>query len=138
MTTKVCPTEDEECKAFSAWLKYRGVPHTHIPNENAGGYTPADRRRMMLRMKKLKAMGLSAGYWDYDIYIPVKDLDGIISTYELVKIEMKRFKGGTVSQQQKDWQKIYEATGIPCKICKGFDDAKQFVEACMARINCEQ
>ena len=41
---------------------------------------------------------------------------------------MKRRKGGTVSDEQKEWGKIYELAGIPCKICKGADEAIKFVK----------
>ena len=42
---------------------------------------------------------------------------------------MKRKFGGVISQEQKQWQKIYEMAGIPCKICKGADEAIDFIKS---------
>lgn len=73
-------------------------------------------------------MGQSSGVWDYEVYVPVYGIEGTIDDYQLLKIEMKRKYGGTVSPEQKNWQKIYETAGIPCKICKGAKQAIAFVE----------
>lgn len=76
----------------------------------------------------MKKMGQSRGVWDYELYIPIRGIDNTIDCYQQVKIEMKRRKGGTVSDEQKEWGKIYELAGIPCKICKGADEAIKFVK----------
>ena len=85
-------------------------------------------KNAMIRGAKLKRMGQSRGYWDYDIFIPVKGVTDEIDCYELIKIEMKRKKGGVISPEQKKWGEIYKMSGIPCKICKGADEAIDFVE----------
>lgn len=85
----------------------------------------------MIRGAQLKRMGQSAGVWDYEIFVPVYGIDKTIDDYQLLKIEMKRQKGGTVSPEQKAWGKIYETAGIPNKICKGADEAIAFVEQYM-------
>lgn len=121
MKTK-CPLEDDECKVFHSILASRGIPHTHIPNESRSSKNDA-----VIRGKKLKSMGVSSGYWDYDVYLPVYDCDGDVAQYELVKIEMKRVKGSTTSEAQKGWGEIYKKAGIPCAICKGAIDAWDFV-----------
>lgn len=124
MVDNYCATEDEECYAFSQYLKLKKIPHTHIGNESRSGGKNA-----MIRGAKLKRMGQSRGYWDYDIFIPVKGVTDEIDCYELIKIEMKRKKGGVISPEQKKWGEIYEMSGIPCKICKGADEAIDFVES---------
>lgn len=83
----------------------------------------------MIRGAKLKRMGQSAGVWDYEIFLPIKGITGEIDDYQLIKVEMKRRKGGTVSPEQKRWGKIYETAGIPCKICQGADEAIEFVKS---------
>lgn len=83
----------------------------------------------MIRGAKLKRMGQSAGVWDYEIFLPIKGITGEIDDYQLIKIEMKRRKGGTVSAEQKAWGKIYETAGIPNKICRGADEAIEFVKS---------
>jgi hypothetical protein len=122
-SASLIPTEDQECEVFVQWLKLNNIPHAHISNESRSGSKNA-----MIRGAKLKKMGQSKGYWDYDIFVPIKGINRSIDCYELIKIEMKRKKGGTISPEQKEWQKIYQLAGIPCKICKGADEAIDFVK----------
>ena len=122
---KECPLEDDECIVFSQWLKLKNIPHAHIANESR-----SSSRSAMIRGAKLKRMGQSRGVWDYEVWIPIKSLvDGEIDDYQLIKIEMKRKKGGVVSKEQKEWQKIYEMAGVPCKVCHGADEAIDFVKS---------
>jgi len=116
------PLEDDECITFSSWLKLNNIPHAHIANESR-----SSNKNAIIRGAKLKKMGQSRGVWDYEVYVPIKGITGEVDCYELLKIEMKRRKGGTVSIEQKQWGKIYELAGIPCKICKGADEAIAFV-----------
>lgn len=124
------PTEDDEAIAFSNWLKLKNIPHTHVANE-IGSSTKAAK----LRAIKAKRMGQSAGVWDYEIFIPVFDLDGEIGSYQEVRVELKRTKGSSVSEAQKKWGKIYENAGIPCAICKGAEKAIEFVEGIIKSIS---
>ena len=119
-----CPLEDDECIRFSNWLSLNKIPHCHIANESRSGS-----RSAMIRGAKLKRMGQSRGVWDYEVYVPIKGITGTVDCYELVKIEMKRKKGGVVSPEQKVWGKIYEKAGISCKVCKGADEAIDFVKS---------
>ena len=118
------PTEYEECLALVDWLRVNHIPHHHCASESQSGS-----RNAMIRGAKLKRMGQSRGYWDYDIYVPIKGITGDVDCYELIKIEMKRKKGSQISDEQKEWQKIYEMAGIRCKICYGADDAIEFINA---------
>jgi len=121
---KQCPLEDDECIAFADWLRLNNIPHCHIANESRSSSKSA-----MIRGAKLKRMGQSRGVWDYEIWVPQHSLiDGEIDDYQLLKIEMKRQHGGTVSPEQKEWQKIYEMAGVPCKVCHGAEEAIEFVK----------
>ena len=130
-----CPIEDIECEVFHNWLEQFDIPHTHIPNESR-----SSKRDAVIRARKLQKMGVSSGYWDYDVYIPVLDLDDDIGGYELIKIEMKRAKKSlsTVSANQKKWGKIYEMTGIEGYICYGAEEAEARIEEVYERINQEK
>ena len=121
------PLEDVECENFVKWLCRNKIPHTHIPNESR-----SSKRDAAIRARKLKKMGVSRGVWDYEIFIPIYDIDGVLS-YQQLKIEMKRQRGGgsTVSPQQTEWGKIYALAGIPCKICYGAAEAVAFVKEYM-------
>lgn len=135
MTKVECPIEDIECEVFHNWLELYNIPHTHIPNESK-----SQTKAAIIRGKKLKRMGVSPGYWDYDVYIPVLDVDGSLGGYELVKIEMKRAKKSlsTVTKSQKDWGEVYELTGIEKYICYGAEEAEARVSEVYARINQEK
>lgn len=116
------PLEDDECIVFSDWLKANNIPAAHIANESR-----SSSKNAMIRGAKLKRMGQSKGVWDYEVYVPIKGITGQVDCYQQLKIEMKRRKGGTVSAEQKQWRIIYELAGIPCKVCKGADEAIAFV-----------
>lgn len=120
------PLEDDECITFSNWLYTNGIPHAHIANESR-----SSSKNAMIRGAKLKRMGQSRGVWDYEVYVPINGVTGDVDTYQQLKIEMKRRKGGTVSAEQKKWGSIYEMAGIPCKVCKGADEAIEFVKQYM-------
>lgn len=118
------PLEDEEAYVFADWLRAMKIPHTHIANE-IGGST----RTTKLRAMKAKRMGQTAGVWDYEIFIPVKNIDGEIEAYQEIRIELKRRRGGTVSPAQREWEEIYEMAGIPCQVCRGAEEAINFVKS---------
>ena len=126
------PIEDKECEMFHHLLERVGIRHEHIPNESR-----SSKKDAAIRGRKLKSMGVSKGYWDYDVYIPVLDMDDNTGAYELVKIEMKRAKKSlsTVSAEQKVWGKVYEMAGIRCKICYGADDAWKYIQEVYEDIN---
>ena len=117
------PTEYDECATFVDWLRLNNIPHSHCANESQSGT-----RNAMIRGARLKRIGQSRGVWDYDVFVPIKGITGEVDCYQQLKIEMKRIKGSSVSSEQKEWGKIYEMAGIPCKICYGADEAIRFVE----------
>lgn len=96
----------------------------------------------MLRTAKLKRMGQSKGFPDFLIVIPnvtgrklyVQELDeGGSADYNptkdrVVAIELKRRKGGRVSPEQKEWLMVLNDAGIEAVVCRGFEEAKQFIE----------
>lgn len=125
-TDKIVPLEDDECIAFAYWLRMNNIPAAHIANESR-----SSSRNALIRGAKLKKMGQSKGVWDYEVFVPIKGITGAVDCYQQVKVEMKRQKGGTVSPEQKQWGKIYELAGIPCKVCKGADEAIEFVKSFM-------
>ena len=122
--TEYVPLEDDECIRFANWLRVNNIPHAHIANESRSGS-----RSAMIRGAKLKRMGQSRGVWDYEIFVPVYGVDKTVDDYQLLKIEMKRKKGGTLSPEQIEWGQIYKTAGIPNKVCKGAEEAIEFVES---------
>jgi hypothetical protein len=99
-------TEHEEQREFVSWFR-KSFPGTRIfaiPNGGARTITTATR---------LKSEGVCRGV--PDLFIPAWGL----------WVEMKREKGGVLSQDQKDWINYLEANQYHCLVAKGCDDAKQ-------------
>ena len=123
------PLEDDEAVAFADWLRAQHIPHTHIANEMGGSTKTAK-----LRAIKAKRMGQSAGVWDYEIFLPIINTFGDVDAYQEIRVELKRRKGGTVSEAQKKWGHVYEMAGIPCAVCKGAEEAIVFVRKVLSEI----
>lgn len=121
-SSELVPREDEEQIAFVNWCRYNGIICHHSGNE-IGGSTNA----MKVRAIKMKKMGTSKGFPDLLVLVPIKGITGDIDSYQMLAIEMKRRKGSATSPEQKEWLKMLELAGIPSRICKGADEAIDFV-----------
>lgn len=130
---KTVPIEDVECFDFVDWLnKYApDIEYAHVANESR-----SSKKDAVIRGAKLRRMGQKRGVWDYELFVPIYDVDGEIGTYQELRIEMKRQRGGgsTTSTEQRKWGKIYERAGIPTKVCYGADEAIAFVKEYAQRI----
>ena len=90
MNAAYVPKERDEQKILVQYLQTRRIPFYAIPN---GG------SRNKIEARNMKLEGISAGV--PDICIPVPN-----THYHGLYIEMKRKKGGRVSENQKKWLKI--------------------------------
>ena len=107
------PTEEQECIVLADWLRAKNVKFTHIANE---------RKTHPARGKKLKDMGVSPGFPDYQIFIT--KYQSKVNRPIIIFIEMKRQKGSTTSIVQKQWLEfINEFTDIQSFLCKGATEA---------------
>ena len=107
------PTEYEEQRRLVAWLREK-----KIPCQSSGNGFALDTGNNMHYMSKLKATGLSVGYPDLDVFIG----KGIS-----LHIEMKRQKGGVVSESQEKWVNWFNNNGYKAKVCYGAEDAKKYI-----------
>ena len=73
-------------------------------------------RTSMAEAKRLKASGYKRGFPDVFVYEPRGPFHGLA-------IELKKEKGGRVSQAQKDWLNALEMRGYKATVAKGFDEA---------------
>lgn len=105
-------TEAQEGEALVAYLRLKGYKFTHIGNETGSSL---EARRRAVRMKR---QGVSRGFPDYII----------LTDAGPVAIELKRVRGSTTTQEQREWIDALNAAGIPAKVCKGFEEARAFVE----------
>lgn len=108
------PLEDQEQQALVNWLRMKGIRFHHSPN---GGH------RHKATAGKLKAQGVSAGFPDLMIF------PAIGTGLPVLFIELKRQRGGRVSEHQQDWLSYLEATGHRAKVCHGFSEARAFIES---------
>lgn len=104
------PSEDTEQTWLVEWLRLNHIPHFHIPNST---FTKSYKQQA-----KNKRLGVVKG---------VPDMFCIVNN-QLIAIEMKRVKGGVATPEQKEWIRLLNQANIPARVCKGFDEAKKFIE----------
>lgn len=104
------PTEHEEQRELVRWFRqtWPGVRIHAIPNGGARSKATAGR---------LKAEGVASGV--PDLFVPEWRL----------WVEMKRAKGGSLSQEQKDWISYLESVGYCVIVGKGAENAKELIHA---------
>lgn len=107
------PPEDQEQVALVVWLRQRGVRFHATPN---GGH------RRKATAGKLKAQGVVSGVPDLTVW-PKSE-----SRQPVLWIELKRRRGGQISQSQQEWiDYINTLPGHAAKVCKGFEEAREFI-----------
>ena len=77
-------SEDQECYLLVEWMTRMKLRFTHVANESK---VPVQYR------VKLKRKGVSPGFPDYIIFVK----------HGVLFLEMKRTKGGVMSDNQLDW-----------------------------------
>lgn len=111
-----CPTESQEQKALFEW--WRRTPYArffvmyHIPN---GG------RRDAITGARMKAEGVAAGVPDIFLAVPWRGFGGLY-------IELKRQKGGTLSEAQESMIARLREAGYRAEVCKGWQAARGVIE----------
>ena len=112
------PTEDEEQEALFQWAETMEYKYPelralfHITNEG---------KRSKQTGAKLKREGLREGV--SDIELPVKR-----GQYGSLFIELKKRKGGRVSDEQKEWIDLMWELGNAAYICYGWEEAVKVIE----------
>lgn len=114
---QILPTEGEEQRMLFEWieLKKRKYPELglcfHIPN---GG------SRNLLEAHNLKTQGVKAGVPDLFLPVPSGSWHGLF-------IELKRQKGGRVSDKQRQWLTDLEKEGYRAELAFGWKDASEII-----------
>lgn len=111
---KKSPSEHAEQATLVQWLAiaHPTVRIFAIPN---GG------RRGKLEAMRLQLEGVSPGVPDLMLPTPRGPWHGLF-------IEMKRTKGGRISNEQKDWIAYLNSQGYQAVVCRGFEEAKKEIE----------
>jgi hypothetical protein len=102
-------TEEHEQTIFVVWLKKQGFWVSASAN---GG------SRNLFEAMKLKRMGVSAGFPDIFVPLPTPKYHGFFC-------EMKRLKGGKVSEAQLEWLQYLRDKGYYAEVAQGADEAKE-------------
>lgn len=105
------PTEAQEQIKFAVWLAKQGIRFSASANGGSRNY---------LEAVKLKRMGVSSGFPDIEIPLPIEPYHGLY-------IELKRVNGGKVSEVQLDWLNYLRSQGYYAEVAKGFEEAKAIV-----------
>lgn len=106
-------SEAEEQRILFQWIEYSKGVHPelkycyHIPN---GG------SRNRIEAHNLKLEGVKAGVPDICLPVPCGDYHGLY-------IELKRTKGGAVSDAQKEWIEMLNGRGYLAVVAKGATEA---------------
>lgn len=118
MVGNITPHEGEEQATLFSWaaMKRGKYPELdllfHIPNGGSRGKAEAAR---------FKAEGVKPGV--PDLFLPVAR-----GPYHGLFIEMKRKKGGKVSDNQKAWIAALTVQGYLAVVCYGWKDAASLIE----------
>ena len=107
------PTESEEQQSLFRWAAYESGAHPelallyHIPNEG---------KRSQIAGAKLRAEGLKRGVPDICLPVPRGKWHGLY-------IELKRLRGGRVSDDQQRWLDALNERGYFATVCRGWQQA---------------
>lgn len=110
--------EAQEQEALFRWAAYSLVKYPalellyHIPN--GGSRNPVE-------AYSLKMQGVKPGV--PDICLPVPS-----GRFTALYIELKRRKGGRVSEAQRVWIAALNRVGCRAVVCKGWDEAREEIE----------
>ena len=114
------PTEYAEQCMLVQYLELKGLKFSKIAQET---FT----RDWGTKMKN-KMSGLRRGVPDMLIIIPTKSNMGPKNI--LLFIEMKRSKGGKISEEQSEWlEELSSVAGVFAKSANGFEEAKKIIES---------
>lgn len=113
------PTESMEQQWLFQWARMSEGRYPelalmyHVPNEG---------KRSRATGGRLRAEGLRSGV--PDICLPVAR-----GGYHGLYIELKRRKGGRVTEAQEEWIAGLRAQGYRAEVCRGFDEASDVILA---------
>lgn len=107
------PLEKDEQKRLCKWLKDNKVGHW----ANGLGV------KLDYDVKYIASLR-SQGH-----YVGLPDMTILLGNGKVCYIELKRQKGGRVSEEQKKWIDYLNKNGYPAKVCNGCDEAIEFIES---------
>ncbi len=113
------PSEEDEQAMLFRWAECQSCVYPelalmfHVPNGGLRSFKTA---------VTLKRTGLKAGVPDICLPVPRGNFHGMY-------IEMKRKKGGRVSEEQTEWLDALSKQGYYCIVAKGWEIAREKIKA---------
>ena len=123
MAIKKIPSEDQEQAALIRWFQ---AQYPRIKNRLFA--IPNGAHKSRYAASRFTAAGLRAGV--PDLFLPVAR-----GGYHGLFVEMKRLKGGVVSDAQKDWIEYLNRAGYLAVVCSGCDQAREKITAYMMDVD---
>ena len=120
MVKNTSPLERDEQIAFCDYCAAKGFKVISTTN---GFKMPKTAFNWVGYAKTLKRMGVSKGFPDLIVLERNKS-----NTHEVLFIEMKRVKGGTLQPEQKEWIAKLDEAGYCVGVAKGCMSAIQILE----------
>lgn len=111
--TQRVPKEADEQKAIFRWAAYETARHPELQLLHA---IPNGGSRDPREAHNLKLQGVKAGVPDMCLPVPRGDFAGLY-------IELKRVRGGRLSDEQRGWIEALRRTGHRVEVCKGAQEA---------------
>lgn len=108
----IYPSEDFEATAFASWLDANGYTFSHLPLST---FT----RSWAVKAKNTRN-GVRAGVPDFCLLLKRK---------QIMFVELKKVRGGSVSPEQKKWLAELSACGVAAVVARGAEEAIQKVLA---------
>ena len=118
MAKNLTPLEKEEQINFVSYCEMNNITVVHIANE----FLSQNYANRFSYIKSMKKQGYRIGF--PDLAILAKNKTG---THEVLFIEMKRQKGGRVSDEQKEWIQRLDNEGYCVGVAKGCESAIQIL-----------
>lgn len=122
MGRTMIPTEAQEQETLFTWARMQEGKYPELTLLHA---IPNGGSRHPVEAKHLKAQGVKAGI--PDIFLPVAR-----QGYHGLYIELKRIKGGRVSEAQQMWLDYLRKQGYKAEVCMGFDEARREIVVYLA------
>ena len=116
MTSRV-PSEAQEQKALFEWAAWAQKKHPELQVMHA---IPNGGSRHPIEARHLKEQGVKPGV--PDVFLPAPK-----GNYHGLWIEMKRRKGGRVSDAQKGFIQTMNRLGYRATVCKGWEEARDTI-----------
>ena len=110
------PPEEAEQVALVQWLRLHKIAFAHVPNEG--------KHKVQYRAKQAR-LGVQPGVPDVLIFDQPPSCPKNVGT----AIELKRRKGGRVSENQTEWLEKLKNRGWAVAVCRGATEAIEFLES---------